>query len=97
MEAAGQRYKQVKCFLCLGGRISGIGYIIPETHSRIGQAWACFHRYSEAVYGNQYIDLTTKISLLKTEVIEVLLYGCATWTIAPDKWARYGRPFEDFC
>ena len=96
VEAAGQRYRQVESFLYLGGRISSIGDITPEIHSRIGQAWACFHKYSRAVYDNRYIDLTTKINLLKTEVIEVMLYGCATWTIAPDKFGALREAHRGF-
>ena len=46
VEAAGQRYRQVESSLYLGGRISSIGDITPEIHSRIDQAWAWFHKYS---------------------------------------------------
>ncbi|CAM9715851.1 unnamed protein product, partial [Sphacelaria rigidula] len=45
-------------------------------------AWTCFYKYSKAVYDNPYIALTTEVRLLKTEVIEVMLYRCVTWTIA---------------
>ena len=53
-------------------------------------------RFSRGVYDNQYIDLTTKINLLKTEVIEVMLYGCATWTIAPDKFGALREAHRGF-
>ena len=36
VEAAGQRYRQVESFLYLGERISTIGDITPEIHTRIG-------------------------------------------------------------
>ena len=38
VEGAGKRYRQVQSFLYLGGRVSSISNITPETHSRIGQA-----------------------------------------------------------
>ncbi|CAM9325699.1 unnamed protein product [Sphacelaria rigidula] len=38
VEAAGQRCEQVESFLYLGGKISSIGDVTPEVHSRIVQA-----------------------------------------------------------
>ncbi|CAM9667236.1 unnamed protein product [Sphacelaria rigidula] len=92
VEAAGQIYRRVESFLYLGGTISGIGDVTPEIHSRIGEACPCF--YSRAVYDNPYIALTTTVGVLKTEVIEVVLCRCVTWTIAHETLARYGRPIE---
>ncbi|CAM9200497.1 unnamed protein product, partial [Sphacelaria rigidula] len=80
----GQRNKQFESFLYLGGKISNIGHVTPETHSRIGQAWTCFYNHSKAVYENPCIALDTEVRLLKTEVIEGMLNGCVTWTIAHD-------------
>ncbi|CAM9677313.1 unnamed protein product [Sphacelaria rigidula] len=34
VEAAAQRYKQIESFLYLGGKISSIGDVTPEIHSR---------------------------------------------------------------
>ncbi|CAM9724461.1 unnamed protein product, partial [Sphacelaria rigidula] len=65
--------EQVESFLYLGGKISSIIDVTPEVHSRIGQAWTCFYKYSRAVYDNSYIALTTKAHLLTTEVIEETL------------------------
>ncbi|CAM9696529.1 unnamed protein product [Sphacelaria rigidula] len=50
VEAADQRYKQVESFLYLGRKTSNIGDATADIHSRIGQAWTCFHEYSRAVY-----------------------------------------------
>lgn len=77
VEAAGDRYKQLEYFLHLGGEISCIGEVTPEIRSRTGQAWTCLYKYSRAVYDNPHIALTTKV-LLKTEVVEGVLYGCAS-------------------
>ena len=94
VEATGRRYKELQSFLCLDGEIS-IGDVISEIYSRIGQAWACFHKYSIAVYDDQCIDLT-KINFLQTEVIEVMLNGCASWTIAPDKFGALREAHRGF-
>ncbi|CAM9502396.1 unnamed protein product [Sphacelaria rigidula] len=86
VEAVGRRYKQVESFIHLGGKISSIRDVTPEIHSRIGQAWTCFYKYSKEVTDSPYIAPATKVRLLKTEVIEVMLYGCVTWTIANDNF-----------
>ncbi|CAM9769122.1 unnamed protein product, partial [Sphacelaria rigidula] len=70
--------KQAESFVHFGGKVSSIGDVIPEIHNRIGQAWACFHYCSRALYNNPCIALTTKVSLLKADVIEVMLHGCVT-------------------
>ena len=42
------------------------------------------------------MDLTAKTSLLKTEAIEVILYGCVTWTIAPDQFGALWKAHRGF-
>lgn len=37
------------------------------------------------LYDNPYISLASTVHLLKAQVIEVMLHGCMTWTIAPQK------------
>ncbi|CAM9926178.1 unnamed protein product, partial [Sphacelaria rigidula] len=91
VEAVCQRYKQVAAFLYLRRKISSTGDATPEIHSRSGQAWACFYKHSRAVYDNPYIALVTKVRLLKTDVIEVMLYGCVIWTIAHE---NFGTSWE---
>ena len=41
------------------------------------------HDYSRAVYDNPYIAVADKVRFLKAEVLEVMLYGCVTWTLSP--------------
>ncbi|CAM9436546.1 unnamed protein product, partial [Sphacelaria rigidula] len=86
----------VGSFLYLAGKINSIGDVNPEIHSRIGQAWTCFYEYSKAIYDNPYIGLATKVRLLKTEVIEVMLYGCVTWTIAHEKFGALREAHRGF-
>ncbi|CAN0105448.1 unnamed protein product, partial [Sphacelaria rigidula] len=63
---------------------------------KIGQAWTRFYKYSKEVYNNPYIALATKVCLLKTEVIEVMLYGCVTWTIAHDNFGAVREAHRGF-
>ena len=55
----------------------------PEIKRRTGYAWNCFLKYSRAVYDSPYIAVADKVRFLKAEVLEVMLYGCVTWTLSP--------------
>ena len=35
------------------------------------------------MYDNPYIAVADKVRFLKAEVLEVMLYGCVTWTLSP--------------
>ena len=81
IEAARQRYKQTAEFLYLGGAISESTDLVIEIKRRIGAAWASVRKYSSQLYDRQNTRLSLKIRLFKAEVMEALLYGCATWTM----------------
>ena len=83
VEAAGQRYSQVDTFVYLGSTISSVGDVGPEIKRRTGYAWNCSLMYSRAVYDNPYIAVAEKVRFLKAEVLEVMPYGCVTWTLSP--------------
>ena len=83
VEAAGQRYSQVDTFVYLGSTTSSVGDVGPEIKRRTGYAWSCFLKYSKAVYDNPYIAVADKVRFPKAEVLEVMLYGCVTWTLSP--------------
>ena len=88
VEAAGQRYSQVDTFVYLGSTISSVGDVGPEIKRRTGYAWYCFLKYSRAVYDNTYIAVADKVRFLKAEVLEVMLYGCVTWTLSPSHFDK---------
>lgn len=59
----------------------------PESAAAvIGQAWKCFVKHNRAVYENPHIALAERIRVLNAEVIEVILYGCVTWTMSPNNF-----------
>ena len=70
-------------FVYLGSTISSVGDVGPEIKRRTGYAWNCFLKYSRAVYDNTYFAVADKVRFLKAEVLEVMLYGCVTWTLSP--------------
>ena len=47
----------------------------------IGAAWASVRKYSSQLYDRRNARLSLKIRLFKAEVMEAMLYGCATWTM----------------
>ena len=81
IEAAGQRYKQKTDFVYLGGAISESADLDTEIKRRIGAAWASVRKYSSQLYNRRNARLLLKIRLFKAEVMEPMLYGCATWTM----------------
>ncbi|CAM9248585.1 unnamed protein product, partial [Sphacelaria rigidula] len=79
VEGAGRRYEQVESLFYLGEKISSIG----DPHPR----WLgvdVLLQVQQSGYVNPYIALLTKVRLLKTGMIEVMLYGSEIWTIAHD-------------
>ena len=87
IEAVGQRYKQATEFVSLGGAIIESADPDTEIKRRIGAAWASVRKYSSQMYDRQYARLSLKIRLFKAEVMEAMLYGCATWTMRSQDWS----------
>ena len=81
IEAAGQRYEQTTEFVYLGDDISESADLDTEIKHRIGAAWASVRRYSSQLYDRWNARLSPKIGIFKAEVVEAMLYGCATWTM----------------
>ena len=81
VEAAGQRYMQTMQFLYLGGLIDANADITPEIKRRIRLAWACYDRFNRELYDTEDAPFVLKVRLLKTEVMETLLYGCVSWAL----------------
>ncbi len=82
IEAAGQKYNQVQDFVYLGGDINDDADITFEIRRRRQRAAWKLRKYCKQVFHPRSgITMKTKISLLKSEVIEALLYGAETWTL----------------
>ena len=65
----------------LGGAISESADLDIEIKRRIGAAWASVRKYSSQLYDRRNARLSLKIRLFKAEVMEAMLYRCATWTM----------------
>ena len=51
-----------------------------ENDPRIRADWMSFNRYRQELYDRPTPSLDLKARMVKSEVVEALLYGCATWT-----------------
>jgi hypothetical protein len=88
IEAAGQRYRQTNQFLYLGGVIHENADLSFEIERRIRLMWACFKRFGPELYDRTNAPLSLKVRMLKAEVVETLLYGCVTWTLSAQHFAK---------
>ena len=81
VSAAGQVYKRTVEFVYLGGTISADWDLrsVEVTH-RLQTSWVCFGRYKMEIYDRPSVRLRLKAPMLKAEVMEILLYGCVTWS-----------------
>ena len=88
IEAAGQIYKQVQSFTYLGGAVTETPDMFVEIARRTGACWARIRRYSRKLYGQPKVALSLKTRMVKAEAIEPLLYGCSTWTLRQEHYAK---------
>ena len=60
-----------------------------EIDRRIRAGWMGFKRYKRELYDRPRASLLPlKARMVKAEVVEAFLYGCATWTPLKDHYAK---------
>ena len=91
INAAGQVYKQTVEFVYLRGVITADRDQSIETTRRLQRAWACFLRYKMEIYDRPGVRLSSKVRLLKADVVEALLNGCMTWSPKKPDYDRLRR------
>jgi hypothetical protein len=96
IKAAGQEYKQVDRFPYLGGIFSEAGGISAELSRRKQRAFGKMRKYSRVLFDQRHIWLRLKVSILKSEVIETLLYGCMTWAMKIEHYTLLRRAHHHF-
>ena len=71
-------------FLCLprGGKLSA------KIDLRICAVWMSFSRYWAKLYDRPTASLDLKSRAEKSEVVEAIMYGCATWTLLKDDYQK---------
>ena len=80
VEATGQVYNQTNAFIYLGGNVNHNADLSTEVDRRIRNAWRSFRKYTLELYDRLSAPLELKIRMLRSEVLETMLYGCITWS-----------------
>ena len=86
--AAGQIYKQVQSFTYLGDTVTETPDMSVEIARRARACWTRITRYSLELNGQPKVALSLKARMVKAEAIEALLYGCSTWTLRQEHYAK---------
>ena len=76
-----QEYRQTTPFTYLGGTVTETPNLSDEIDRGIRAAWMGFKRYTRELYDRSKASLQPlKAQMVRSEVVEALLYKCATWT-----------------
>ena len=88
IEAAGQTYKQVQSLTYLAGAVTEITDMSVEIARRTRACWMRIRRYLRELYDQPEVAISLKTRMFKAEAIETLLYGCSTWTLCQQHYAK---------
>ena len=92
VEAGGQTYKQVQYFTYLGGAVTKAPDMSVEITRQTRARWMCINQavylLRDELYDQPKVALSLKTRMIKAEGIEALLYGCSTWTLGQEHYAK---------
>ena len=88
VEAAGQTYKQVQSFIYLVGAVAEVPDMSVEKTRRTRACWMRIRRYLRVLYDQPKVALFLRTRMVKAEAVEALLYGCSTWTLSQEHYAK---------
>ena len=88
VQAAEQTYKQIQSFTYLGGAVTETPGMSVEIARRTRACWMRIRQYLRELYDQPKVALSLKIRMVKSEAIEALLYGCSTWTLHQEHYAK---------
>ena len=74
-----QQYRQAHVFIYHEGAITESPKLLAEVGRRIRAGWMSFNRYGGELDDRPTASLNLKTRMVKAEVVEAPLYGCATW------------------
>ena len=87
--ATGQQYHQTTSVAYLGGTVTETPNLSDEIDRWIRAGWMGFKRYNQELYDRPKARLLPlKVRMVRSEVVETLLYGCATWTPLKGHYAK---------
>ena len=88
IEEAGQPYKQVQSFTYIGCAVTEVSDMFVEIARWTRACWMRIRRYLRELYDQPKVALSLKTRMVKAEAFEVLLYGCSTWTLHQEHYAK---------
>ena len=97
IKAAGQIYQQVQSFTYLGGIVTDTPDMSVEIARRTRACWTPIRPYSWELYGQPKVALSLKTRMVTAEAIEALLYGCSTWTLRQEHYAKLRTVHHGSC
>ena len=59
-----------------------------EIATRARACWMRIRLYSRELYGQPKVALSLKTRMVKAEAIEAFMYGCSTWTLRQEHYAK---------
>ena len=88
VEATGKIYKQVQSFTYLGDAVTEIPDMSVEIARWSRACWMRIRWYLRELYDQPKVALSLKTRMVRIEAIEALLYGCSTWTLRQEHYAK---------
>ena len=88
MPVCGEDVEVVERFTYLGSDIHVSAGCESEVNSHLGRAWGVMDSLDHGVWRCRYLRGRTKVRVLRSLVLQVLLYGCETWTLTRDLRGR---------
>ena len=89
VEAAGQTYEQVQSFTYyIRGAMTEVPDMLVVIARWTRACWMCIRRYLRELHDQPKVTLSLKTRMVKAGAIEALLYGCSTWTLCQEHYAK---------
>ena len=88
IKVAGQIYKEIQSFTYLEGAVTETPDMPVEIARRTRACWIRTRRHSRELYDQPKVALSLKTWMVEAEAIEALLYGCSTWTLCQEHYAK---------
>ena len=83
----GEDVEVVERFTYLGSDIHVSAGCESEVNRRLGRAWGVMDSLDHGVWRCRYLCGRTKVRVVMSLMLPVLLYGCETWTLTKDlRW-----------
>ena len=70
------------------GAVTEVPHMYVEIARRIRACWMRIRRYLRELYDQPKVALSLKTRMVKAEAIEAFLYGCSTWTLRQEHYAK---------